>query len=495
MSEDRRGEPDSIFAPALRITTVGLLVVITIVAFEAMAVGAALPTAARDLHGLGAYGWAFTGFLAAAIVGTVAGGQVCDLRGPRPSLVVGLVGFTAGLALSGTATTMAQLVAGRVVQGASGGFLITAVYVVIGQRYSDRLRPRVFTATSSAWVLPSLVGPAASGFLAQHVSWRWAFLGLLPFIVLGVVLLLPVLRTLHRPEAGTSPDRTRTLVHACALAAGVAALEQAGQHPSPVTLAAGSVGLALVCWGLLRLLPPGTTRVRPGVPAPIALRGLLAGAFFGIEATVPLSLTVQHHYGATAAGLPLTVAGFSWSIGSWIQGRVDDARRPRARISVIRAGFACVVGAAIGMTVAVQPAVPGWLAYPAWLLAGLGAGLTMSSSSVLLLKFTTADRRGADSAALQLSDATANAITTGVAGVLIAAAVRGAIGFTSGFVAMDLAMGAVAVLGVLTAGRARPAAPPRTGVSTVSAAAVAAPGGAGDGAAVPVSRSATAARP
>jgi sugar phosphate permease len=109
------------------------------------------------------------------------------------------------------------------------------------------------------------------------------------------------------------------------------------------------------------------------------------------------------------------------------------------------------------MAVASLPALPGWLAYPAWLLAGLGAGLTMSSVSVLLLNYTNDADRGADSAALQLSDATASALTTGVAGVLVAAAARGAISSTAGFVTLDLLMCCVALIGVATARRARPA--------------------------------------
>src|SRR3954453_10934879 len=184
-------ERPSIFAGALRVTSIGLLILVTLIAFEAMAVAAALPTAARAVHGLGAYGWAFTGFLVANVVGMVASGQLSDSRGPRLPLVAGLVAFLAGLLLSGTATTMTQLVAGRAVQGLGGGLIITAIYVIAGQVYPESLRPRLFAATSSAWVVPSLVGPAISGALTQPASWRWVFLGLLPFVVLGGVLLVP----------------------------------------------------------------------------------------------------------------------------------------------------------------------------------------------------------------------------------------------------------------------------------------------------------------
>jgi hypothetical protein len=123
----------------------------------------------------------------------------------------------------------------------------------------------------------------------------------------------------------------------------------------------------------------------------------------------------------------------------------------------MRAGFGLVAVAGVVMALASVPELPAWLAFIAWALAGLGAGLTMSSASVLTLKYTTDADRGADSAALQLSDATASALTTGVAGVFVAAAARGAIGSTAGFVTLDLLMGGVAVIGVLVVGRARPA--------------------------------------
>jgi MFS family permease len=459
VGEDVRAQaaPQSIFAPPLRATTIGILIVITLIAFEAMAVSAALPTAARALHGLGAFGWAYTGFLVANVVGMVAAGQLSDGSGPRLPLVAGLSCFIAGLVVAGSATTMIQLVAGRVVQGLGSGLIITAIYVVIGQAYSEGLRPRVFAATSSAWVVPSLVGPAVSGALAQHASWRWVFLGLLPFAVIGAALLVPVFRSLHPTADGSRLAAPTRLLRALGVAAGIAALEQAGQHPSAVSVVLLVVGLLALAWGIRPLLPRGTLTVRPGVSAPIAMRGLLAGAFFGIESTVPLSLTLQHGYGATLAGLPLTGSALTWALGSWWQGRVDDDRHAQRRIGLIRAGFCFVaVGGAL-MALAALPDLPAWLAYVAWIVAGLGAGLTMSSVSVLMLKFTTDADRGADSAALQLSDATAGALTTGLAGVLVAAAARGAISSTAGFVTLDLAMCAVAAVGAALAGRARPA--------------------------------------
>ncbi|MCL2781251.1 MAG: MFS transporter [Actinomycetia bacterium] len=455
--------PSSIFAGRYRAASAGIIILTTLLAFESMAVAPALPTVARDLRAVGAIGWAFTGFLVSNIVGMVVAGQVSDARGPRLPAAMGLGGFAAGLAISGTSTTMVQFVAGRCVQGLGGGLLMTSIYVMIGSAYPGFLRPKIFAAMASAWVLPSLIGPLVSGTLTQHVSWRLVFLGLLPFALIGAALLVPVLRrsfASSSAEPGAGLGDRRRIVRALAAAAGVAGIEAAGQHPSPGSVAAAVVGIALLAWGLRALLPAGTFRARHGVPAAVALRGLLAGSMFGVEAMVPLALSVQHGYGATASGLPLVSSAVTWAIASWLQGR--DRVRLAARGALIRAGFVLLVLGAVGAAVIARPGVPGWWMYLAWAVAGFGGGLAMPSMGVLLLHYTTDADRGADSAALQLGDAVTCALTTGFGGILVAAAERAVIGYTTAFVTLDLAMAALAVVGVVVARQARV---PRTDTS------------------------------
>lgn len=444
-----------IFDARVRGTSVGILVLVSMIAFEAMAVNAALPTAARELGGLSAYGWAFTGFLVANVVGMVVSGQACDRGGAARPLVAGVSSFIAGLLVGGAAFGMPQLIAGRVVQGFGAGLIITAVYVIIGQAYPDSLRPKLFTALSSAWVVPSLVGPPLSGLIAEHATWRLIFLGLAPFVVLGGVLLLPVVRSLRPPERRADYDRRR-LVRAVAVALGVAAFAQAGQHPTWPYLIVAAAGVVVFVAGVRHLLPAGTFRVAPGVSAPVALRGLFAGAFFGMESVVPLALSVQHGFGPFEAGLPLTVTGVTWFLGSFWQGRTVAQDGTRRRIRLIRTGFTLVTVTAFGMVVVMLPGTPGWLAYPVWGIGGFGAGLTMASLGILLLRFTSDRTRGNDSAALQLADSTTAAITTAVGGMLVAASVRGTLSGSVAFGSVFAIMGAVALVGVLTAGRARP---------------------------------------
>src|SRR5690242_29811 len=145
----RPADATSLFSGPLRATTGGVVVLISMIAFEAMAVGPALPTAARELHGLASYGWAFTALLAANVVGMVLAGTLTDSGGPRVPLITGMAAFCAGLVVAGTSTTMLQLVLSRAVQGLGSGLLITSVYVVIGAEFPAQVQPKVFAVTSS----------------------------------------------------------------------------------------------------------------------------------------------------------------------------------------------------------------------------------------------------------------------------------------------------------------------------------------------------------
>jgi MFS family permease len=458
----------------LRGTTFGLVLVITLIAFEAMAVATALPTAVRALHGLAGYAWSFTAFLVATVVGIVTSGEASDRHGARRPLLLGLGLFAVGLVLAGGAPVMAVFVLGRAVQGLGSGLVIVAVYVVIGDLYPERFRPRVFGYLSAAWVLPALVGPVLAGLVAQHLTWRLVFLVLPPFVVAGMALLLPTLRRAPAgpDRAGRRPGSPSRWPFALAVAGGIALAQYAGQRPSWLTLLGAAAGVSLLAVGLRRLLPPGTVTVRQGVPAAIAFRGMLAGSFFAVESLVPLTLTVGHGLSPAQAGAPLTVGALGWSAAAWWQGR--HPQLPRYRL--VRAGFALVGTAAVGMAAVSLPGAPAWLAYPVWCTAGLGAGLTMPSSSILMLALSPAAERGVNSAALQIADAVTSAFCIGIGGVLVAAAERGAITLSTAAVTVDLLMAGLAGTGCALAARGRAPAPSaEVGASAAGVSAVDAP--------------------
>jgi MFS family permease len=466
---------ESIFSPRYRITTLGILILMTIIAFEALAVATALPTAARSLNGLASYGWAFTGFLVASVVGMVVSGMYSDIHGARRPLLVGLLLFIVGLVIGGAAESMWMLVAARFVQGLATGLQITAMYVVMGEVYSDQVRPRIFAALASAWVIPGLVGPVVAGWITEQLSWRWVFSGLAPFVALGGLLMLPSLRQLRRSTGSSARMDRRRIGYALLTACGVAGVANLGENLHALGAAGALAGVVAMVVGLRRLLPAGTPRFVSGVPAAIAFRGVLAGIFVGMEVIVPLTLSVQLHYSPTMAGTPLILSALSWATASAIQGRL---RQPN-RAALVALGLALMAVAGVGMALVALRTVPGAFAFAVWPFAGFGAGFAITSSSVVMLECTTDADRGSDSAALQLSDSSVSAISAAFAGALIALAVHGRISYGVGFAVVYLSMAGLGVLVISRASRLRAPAGVGQGGGAELAAGGAQPGGGG----------------
>ncbi|MFJ2189504.1 MFS transporter [Kitasatospora sp. NPDC087861] len=449
-----------------RALTLGIVSVVLLLAFEATAVNTAMPVAARQLDGIGLYAFAFSGYFTTTLFALVVSGQWCDRRGPLQPLFTGIAVFGMGLVVAGTAPGMWMFVAGRAIQGLGGGLVIVALYVVVGRAYPERLRPAVFAAFSSAWVLPSIVGPVVSGAITQHLGWRWVFLAVPVLILLPLAVMGPALARSERDHPvlkGADFDRRRTVLAAMA-ALGAGLLQYAGQRLDLIGLLPAAAGAALLLPAVLGLLPTGTLRAGRGLPTVILLRGVAAGAFFAAESFIPLMMVTQRGLSPTLAGLTLTSGGLSWALGSWLQGRPGAERY---REAMIRGGFVLTAVAIAGAALVLVPAVPAWAAAVAWGVGGIGMGLTVASVSVLMMKLSTPEDAGANSASLQMSDALGNVLLVGLSGVLFAALGGGSVaaahegvegaGSTGAFAVIFLTMTGVALLGALVSGRVRKA--------------------------------------
>src|SRR5207248_9303261 len=96
-----------------RALTIGIVLVVTMVAFEARAVATALPKTVDELGGVSLYGWAFSGFMLSNLIGITVAGHQADARGPAPPLVAGLVSSGAGPVICGSARSTGGAVARR----------------------------------------------------------------------------------------------------------------------------------------------------------------------------------------------------------------------------------------------------------------------------------------------------------------------------------------------------------------------------------------------
>lgn len=403
-----------------RALTFGLLISVFAFAIEGMGVVPALPTAARALGGLHLFGWVFSAFLLAQLVGTLTGGQLADRRGPQLPMVIGLSGFSTGLLLSAAASNMTHFLLGRVLQGFGGGMTVATAYVVIARGYPDTLRPRIMAMFSSVWILPALVGPLISGTVAERLSWRLVFAGIIPFLILGAALLLPALgRFKLQKAAADAPSR---LPAALGLALGMGLiLGLPNLRPRGLIVVGGAalLGAILLFFGLRRLLPPGTLRGRAGLPTGILLRGLLALSFFGAEAFVPFGSSELRGASATVSGLALTAGSLGWALAAWLEERLERRHGPTIRVHCVGIGMLFMMCGIAVVALTIETQLPFLLIPIGWAVAGFGIGICFSAIGLLCLGAAPPGQEGEVSAQLQLMEALGTAAGTGLGGGLL----------------------------------------------------------------------------
>jgi MFS family permease len=481
---------DGLWSAQRRALTGGLVLTISFVAAEALAVVTVMPVVARDLHGLSLYGFVFSAFLLGTMVGIVAAGRAADRRGPAVPYIIGLIVFSVGLTIAGLAPSMPVLVAGRALQGLGAGAVPSVAYAAIGRSLPDSLRARMMAILSTAWVVPGLVGPAISAEVAHLFGWRWVFLGLLPFIALTGPFAIPALLKLGRPET-TSGEGHRLIdgvgvavaaglvLGGLTLAAGSSSTAAGGTASGPtpaggvsahgrrvvatVARAAGGgfsgrdlaivVGGVLVIAGLAlgvpllrRLMPPGTLRARYGLPATIASRALLTFAFFGADAFVTLTITILRHYTPVVAGLAVTGATLAWTTGAWFQAKMN-LKWPGRRF--VRIGLSIILAGIAGLTLLLSSHVSVAEGIAAWTVAGLGMGMCYSPITLLMMKAAPPGSEGWASASLNLADVLGSAMGIGIGGALISAAVTLGWSLAAGLAAAFAITAVAAVFGLL----------------------------------------------
>lgn len=407
----------SIWSGQHRALTIGLVLSVVGIAFEALAVATTMPATVADLGGIELYGWAFSAFMLANLVGvTIAGGEA-DHQGPARPFGIGVALFVAGLLVAGFATSMPIVIAGRAVQGLGAGVIGSVAYVAIGRGYPEAAKAQMLAILSSAWVIPGLIGPAVAGLVAGSLGWRWVFLGLAPLMPLAAILALPALRQLD--QTSSAPREWSRVRQAVQLAAGFALVQAGlGDLPRLVQLGLVVVGLILGLTGLRRVLPAGSLRAAPGLPAVVATMGLLTMAFFGVDTFLPLALTTVRDQSIAAAGLTLTAATIFWTTGAWIQARLAS-RISRRKMGII--GLAIIAVGILGSAAVLLPETPLLLAPVAWGIAGLGIGLTFSTTSLAMLELAPEGQEGMASSALQLSNQLGVAVGAGLGGAIVAA--------------------------------------------------------------------------
>ncbi|KAJ7661318.1 MFS general substrate transporter [Mycena polygramma] len=157
-------------------------------------VGTAAPTIVHDLKG-GDFTWVSSAYTLSSAACIPISGNMAQIFGRRPILLLGIILFATGSAISGAAPTMTVLIVGR---GIGGGIAQSLTSIVVADLVALRERGMFIAITGVIWSV-GVVGPFIAGSLSQKASWRWLFYLNVPLACLTFIVVFVFLR-LHSPR-------------------------------------------------------------------------------------------------------------------------------------------------------------------------------------------------------------------------------------------------------------------------------------------------------
>jgi DHA2 family multidrug resistance protein len=187
-------DPDD--KPALELSTLRRVMVLFVVVVGSTAYIAATFSAAALLPQMqGAMAatqdeiaWTVTFNILAAAIATPMSGWLITSFGRRNVQLYSIAVFTVSTLMCGAADSLESLVAWRMIQGASGAPLIPLGQTVLLDVFPRRQHRFVIALFGMANTLGPVLGPAAAGYLAEHLSWRWGFYMIVPIGVVSTLL-------------------------------------------------------------------------------------------------------------------------------------------------------------------------------------------------------------------------------------------------------------------------------------------------------------------
>ncbi len=308
-----------------------------------------LPAIARGLHaGPSQVELLFTSYFAITGVMMLVTGVVSSRIGPKATLLAGLAVIVVFSALSGTSSSVGELVGFRAGWGFGNALFIATALAVIVSAAQGGMSGAIILY-ESALGLGISVGPLVGGLLGG-ISWRGPFYGTAVLMAIGFILISLLLGRVPRPaHRSTIVDPLRAVAHPGLFTLALTALfynfgffTLLAYTPFVLQMDAHQLGLVFFGWGLLLAITSvfvaprldrrfGTAPTMYVVLAVLAVIELymamaphtglvvaviVAGAFLGINNT----LVTQAVMTVSPAERPIASAGYNFV--RWIGGAV-----------------------------------------------------------------------------------------------------------------------------------------------------------------------------
>ena len=371
-------------------------------------VNVALPSIQADLDTtLASLEWTVNAYTLTFAVLLVTGGRLGDIFGRRRMFLFGVLVFALSSAAIGLAPDQNWLVAGRAVQGIGAAFMMPATLSIITNAFPPEMRGKAIGTWAGVSGLALAIGPVVGGFLTEHVSWRAIFFLNLPVAAGAVAVTLFATRE-SRDE---TVERRIDIPGIAALSIGLTSLVLAliegnswgwGSPEIVSLLAVAAVGL--VSFGVIEVrsrVPMvdfaffrSHSFVGANVVAFVISFAMLAVFFF-----VALYMQNILGYSPLEAGVRFLPSTLLIIVTAPIAGRLADRIGPRRLI--VTGLLLIAVSLYIQTHITVDSGYGLLLA--AFMVMGVGIGLTMSPMSTAAMNAVEVTKAGVASGILSMS--------------------------------------------------------------------------------------------
>lgn len=416
--------------PGKRAATEAYILITTILAsamvfIDGNVVTIALPEIQRDFDAsLAGQQWVVESYLLTLTALMLTGGALGDLKGRRRIFVIGVVIFAVASAACGLAQTIGQLIAARALQGIGGALLVPGSLAIITSCFEESRRGKAIGTWSAFSAITVAAAPLLGGWLIETVGWPWIFWINLPLAAVVIYLSLTHVPE-SRDEDACGIDYAGLCLGAVGLGGLIFALIEAPRlgFQSPFVWGFGLVGIV----ALIAFVRTETKVRDPMMPLDVfrnrafsganGLTLLLYGGMGGVLFFLPIHMISTLGYSELEAGMAILPFIILISIFSRMTGGLVDRFGARLPLTV----GPTIAG--LGILALAWPGIDGsyWTTFfPGITVLGAGMALTVAPLTTAVMNAAPREHAGVASGINNAASRLAFLLAVAVLGIVAA---------------------------------------------------------------------------
>jgi EmrB/QacA subfamily drug resistance transporter len=431
----RRGVPEAVHRRRWAILAV-LLCSLLVVMLDNSILNVAMKTIAQPAPtGLGStqsqLEWAINSYTLVFAGLLFTAGLLGDRLGRKKVLLLGMLVFGAGSALSALSDSSGQLIAFRAVMGFGGAFILPATLAIIMNVFERDEQPKAIGIWTGVVGFAIAIGPITGGILLEHFWWGSVFLVNVPIVVAAIAAMAAIVPDSKDPRPGRLDPFgvLLSIVGLALLVYGIIKGGQLGDFTRPESWATILGGLAILAGFVVyeaRSDHPAldvTYFRNRQFSASVAAIGLVFFALMGVTFFSVFYNQSVRGYSVLQCGLlvlPLAASQMFFA--------------PRARLSVNRFGSRAVCATGLVLTAAAFAGylllgqdTPIWVLEVLFFLMGTGMAHVMPPATVMIMSSLPREKAGSGSAVNNTFRQVGGAIGVAVLGSLLSTTYRNGI--------------------------------------------------------------------